>query len=90
MRELSHNILIENNNIDIEMLTSYFGLLGKDNLFKDHASCDIDNGLIFTTGGFSFSLILSKNLKFSYLILIVEIRIVQLWQLSYSIVQISE
>ena len=54
MHELPHNILIENNNIDIETLTSYFGLLGKDNLFEDHESCDVGNGLIFTTGGFSF------------------------------------
>ena len=28
MHELPHNILIENNNIYIKMLTSYFGLLG--------------------------------------------------------------
>ena len=62
MNELPHNISIENNNIDIEILANYFGYLGRDNLFEDHVTCyDTGNGLIFTTGGFSFSLIWSKN-----------------------------
>ena len=61
MNELPRNILIENSNIEIEMLSEYFGCLGQSDLFGNHKTCDIGNGLIFTTGGYSFSLIWSKN-----------------------------
>ena len=67
MYELPQNIMIENNNIEIEMLSEHFGLLGQKNIFQDHNSiCDTGNGLIFTTSGFSFSLIWSKNCIFLF------------------------
>ena len=66
MNELPQNIMIENHNIEIEMLSEHFGLLGQNELFKDHKFCDTGNGLIFTTGGFSFSLIWSKNSVFLF------------------------
>ena len=67
MNELPHSIVIENNSIEIEMVTEYFGFLGQSDLFEDHkTTCDIGNGLIFTTGGFSFSLIWSKNCIFLF------------------------
>ena len=67
MNELPHSIEIESNNVEIEMLTEYFGVLGQNELFENHkTTCDIGNGLIFTTGGFSFSLIWSKNCVFLF------------------------
>ena len=54
MNELPLNIMIENCNIAVEFLGNQFGLLGNNNLFEGHASCDTGNGLIFTTGGFQF------------------------------------
>ena len=66
MNELPLNIMIENCNIAVEFLGNQFGLLGNNNLFEGHASCDTGNGLIFTTGGFSFSIIWSKNSVFLF------------------------
>ena len=67
MSELPNYVLIEDNNVEIEMLSSYSGLLGKNYLFTEHLSySDIGNGLIFTTGGYSFSLIWSKNSIFLF------------------------
>ena len=65
--ELPHHIMIEDNSIEIEMLTECFGCLGQSDLFENHKiNCDFSNGLIFTTGGFSFSLIWSKNSIFLF------------------------
>ena len=62
MSELPHNIMIENNVIEVDMLENYFGLLGKDNIFENNASVrETGNGLIFMTGGFTISLIWSKK-----------------------------
>ena len=67
MCELPHNIMIENAVMEVDMLSNYFGLLGKDNIFENNASVrETGNGLIFMTGGFMISLIWSK--KFSFLI----------------------
>ena len=64
--ELPHHIMIEDNSIEIKMLTECFGHLGQRDLFENHKiNCD-SNGLIFTTGGFSFSLIWSKNSIFLF------------------------
>ena len=57
MRELPNRILFENNDVNVEMLANYFGILGQENLFVNHLETDIGNGLIFMTGGYSFSLI---------------------------------
>ena len=61
MNELPNCIAIENRNVDIEMLANYCGLLGENSIFKGHLNRDIGNGLIFTTAGYSFSLIWNKN-----------------------------
>ena len=58
MNELPHNVMNENSNIEIKSLDSFFGLLRKNNLFGDHNKInDIGNGVIFMTGGYTFSLI---------------------------------
>ena len=67
MSELPHNILIENMFIEIDMLDNHFGLLGKNNIFEETAlTRDTGNGLIFMTGGFTISLIWSKNAVFLF------------------------
>ena len=66
MSELPDCIAIENNNVNIEMLANYYGCLGQNKIFVDHSQTDIGNGLIFTTGGYSFSLIWSKNSIFLF------------------------
>ena len=64
MNELPNNVAVESNNIKIEMLENYNGLLGCNYLFPEHSHCDIGNGLIFTTAGYSFSLFWSKKVNF--------------------------
>ena len=66
MNELPNNVAVENNNIKIEMLENYNGLLGCNYLFPEHSHCDIGNGLIFTRAGYSFSLIWSKKSIFLF------------------------
>ena len=67
MCELPRNIMIENAVMEVDMLGNYFGLLGKDNIFENNASIrETGNGLIFTTGGFTISLIWSKNSVFLF------------------------
>ena len=62
--ELPLVFAIENQQFDIEMLMNSFGLLNQHDIFEDRKhmnSADIGNGLIFMTGGYSISLIWSKN-----------------------------
>ena len=67
MCELPRNIMIENTATEIDMLDNYFGLLGKDNILENNASVhETGNGLIFMTGGFTISLIWSKNSVFLF------------------------
>ena len=66
LNELPRNLAIENCSVTVEFLDNQFGLLGYDNLFDGHTSCDTGNGLIFTTCGFCFSLIWSKNCNFLF------------------------
>ena len=67
MCELPRNIMIENTVIEVDMLGNYFGLLVKDNIFENNASVrETGNGLIFMTGGFTISLIWSKNSVFLF------------------------
>ena len=66
MSELPKCIAIENLNIDIEILANYSGLLRQFNIFVDHLNTDVGNGVIFTTGGYSFSLIWTKNSVFLF------------------------
>ena len=62
INELPSKIKIENYDIDIEMLHEYLGVLGQCDLFESHkTTSDTGNGLIFTTNGYSFSLIWSKS-----------------------------
>ena len=61
INELPQIIQIENTNIDIEMLANYFGLFGRNKIFENHLTTDIGNGLIFTTGSYSFSLVWNKK-----------------------------
>ena len=66
LNELPRNLTIENCSVTVEFLDNQFGLLGYGNLFDGHTSCDTGNGLIFTTCGFCFSLIWSKNCIFLF------------------------
>ena len=59
--ELPKSISIENKNIDVELLANYNGYLGQVKIFENHSTTDIGNGIIFTTGGYSFSIIWSKK-----------------------------
>ena len=64
---LTNKVSIEDKNVEIKMLSSYSRLLGWNYLFKEHLSYyDIGNWLIFTTGGYSFSLIWFKNSIFLF------------------------
>ena len=77
--ELPNTLTIGSQLISIEMLTYYSELLDKTDIFEVHKSLTSDsNGLIFTTGGYSISLIWNKS-KVFYLILIVEITTVCLF-----------
>ena len=68
MNELPTDVEIEKHMLKIEMLDNSVGLLGQNSIFSEHVSMfDIGNGLIFTTDGYCFSLIWSKN-AFFYLI----------------------
>ena len=50
MNELPNSVVIEDNNVEIRILSSYNGLLGWYYLFTEHMPYpDIGNGLIFTT-----------------------------------------
>ena len=62
--ELPQQVLIGNVIVDIEMLGNFYGILGQKDYFKNHNvfnSSNVGNGLIFTTGGYSSSIIWSKN-----------------------------
>ena len=59
--ELPKSISIENKTIDVELLANYNGYLGQVKIFENHSTTDIGNGIIFTTGGYSFSIIWSKK-----------------------------
>ena len=48
------------------MLANYFGILRQEKHFDNHLETDIGSGLIFVTGGYSFSLIWSKNAVFLF------------------------
>ena len=64
---MSYHVINNNNcSVKVEFLDNQFGLLGYGNLFDGHTSCDTGNGLIFTTCGFCFSLIWSKNCIFLF------------------------
>ena len=62
MNELPTDVEIEKHMLKIEMLDNSVGPLGQNSIFSEHVSMfDIGNGLIFTTDGYCFSLIWSKN-----------------------------
>ena len=67
MSELPQRVLIENQNIEIEKLDHYYGLLGGKNIFENHPLVnDNGNGLLLMTGGFTIALIWSKNFVFLF------------------------
>ena len=62
--QLPEIICIANHDIDIELLQTYSGLLGHNILFAHYEtllSVERGHGLIFTTGGYSFSLIWAND-----------------------------
>ena len=61
LNELPQSIAIENTNIDIKLLANYFGFFRQTKILENHMTTDIGNGLIFTTDGYSFSLIWNKT-----------------------------
>ena len=62
LTELPNQVEIENEIVNIEMLSNHYGLLSQNNIFQEHApTCDVGNGLIFTTNGFSIALIWTKS-----------------------------
>ena len=65
--ELPNTLTIGSQLISIEMLTYYSELLDKTDIFEVHKSMTSDsNGLIFTTGGYSISLIWNKSKVFLF------------------------
>ena len=67
MSELPHNMFIENYKIEVEMLQHFVELFKQENIFEGHDSItDTGNGLIFMTGGYTLSLIWSKNFVYLF------------------------
>ena len=64
LNELPQSIAIENTNIDIKLLANYFGFFRQTKIFENHMTTDIGKWLIFTTDGYSFSLIWNKTSVF--------------------------
>ena len=67
--ELPNNIVSESQNIIIELLGTFYGILSQNDIFAFHkrvAPADVGNGLIFMTDGYTFSIIWSKNSFFLF------------------------
>ena len=60
IEELPDVVFIDGRAVNLELLSNVNQLLGASYLFENHKN-DIGNGLIFTTSGFSFSLIWAKQ-----------------------------
>ena len=73
MHELPRNTTIESQDVTIELLENFYGVLSQKDIFEFHTCVrpnrDIGNGIIFMTAGYSFSIIWSKN-NYFYSILI--------------------
>lgn len=58
MDKLPFSVLIEGNNVEIEKVSSFYGLMVQSNIFVNHdTTTDIGNNLIFMANEISFSLI---------------------------------
>ena len=66
MSELPNQVEIENEIVNVEMLSNHYGTFGQENIFQEHIpTCDVGKGLIIMTNGFSISLIWTKDDVFS-------------------------
>ena len=69
LHELPLDVVIKSQNINIELLKIFYGILSQNDIFVFHKLAnprDIGNGLIFMTAGSSFSMIWSKNNYFLF------------------------
>ena len=62
-------VITESQNINIELLEIFYGILSQNDIFEFHKRAnprDIGNGLVFMTAGYSDSIIWSKNNYFLF------------------------